>query len=340
MATGRLTIDLGAIARNWQALNRLSGGKAAAVVKADAYGLGIAPVAKTLAAAGARTFFVAVAEEGAALRAALGPGPEIAVFGGHMDGDAQLIRDHALIPLLNSPEQIARHRAALPGHAFGLQLDSGMCRLGLQPADWSSAPDDPWLVMSHLACADDPSHPQNARQLQTFRDLTQGTGVPRSLAATGAILLGEDYRFDMTRPGVGLYGGLPFAQSSAVVSLALPIIQTRTVGAGTAVGYGAAWTARRPSRIATLSAGYADGLIRAMGGQARLWHGDVAVPLAGRVSMDLITADITDLADTPSHLDILGPHQGVDDLAAAAGTIGYEILTALGPRYVRVYKSA
>ena len=150
--------------------------------------------------------------------------------------------------------------------------------------------------------------------------------------------MGESYRFDMTRPGVGLYGGLPHAGANPVVSLSIPVIQVRTIAAGTTVGYGATWTAPRESRIATLSAGYADGLIRAMGNSARLWHGDQHVPLAGRVSMDLLTADITELPDTPGHLDILGPHQTVDDLATAAGTIGYEILTSLGPRYNRVYK--
>ena len=339
MSRGTLTIDLDAIARNWRALDRLSQGKAAAVIKADAYGLGAARVGPALARAGARTFFVAIAEEGAALRAALGEGPEIAVFAGHMAGDAALIRDHALIPLLNSPAQIARHDRDLPGHPFGLQLDSGMSRLGIAPADW-----DPTramgacLVMSHLACADDPAHHQNATQIDTFTALTADIAAPRSLAATGGILMGEPCRFDLTRPGVGLYGGLPFDKAEPVATLSLPVIQTRTVPPGTAVGYGAAWTAPREARIATVSAGYADGLIRAMGDRARLWHGDTPVPLAGRVSMDLLTVDITDLPDDPETLDILGPHQTVDDLATAAGTIGYEILTALGPRYERVYK--
>ena len=186
MATGTLTIDLAAIAANWQALNRLSDGKAAAVVKADAYGLGIAPVARALAEAGARTFFVAVAEEGPALRAALGPEHEIAVFSGHMEGDTQILRDHALIPLLNAPEQIARHRAALPGHPFGLQLDSGMSRLGLQPADWPDAPKDAWLVMSHLACADDPHIPRTPRNWQPSAPLPRASPPPAHLPRRAA----------------------------------------------------------------------------------------------------------------------------------------------------------
>ena len=180
----------------------------------------------------------------------------------------------------------------------------------------------------------------NARQLAVFRDLTDGLGVARSLAATGGILLGADYHFDLTRPGIGLYGGAPFEEASGVVRLSLPVIQTRALSPGETVGYGNSWQADRPSRIATVAAGYADGLIRAMSGRATLWAGQAPCPLVGRVSMDLITVDVTDLPETPESLDILGPAQGVDALAEAAGTIGYEILTGLGPRYARHYEAA
>ena len=172
MSTATLTIDLAAIAANWAALDRLSLGtvQTAAVIKADGYGLGSGRVAQTLANAGARRFFVAVAEEGAAVRAALGPGPQINVLGGHMDGDSALIRASDLTPMLNSIDQITRHLEVLPGHAFGLQLDTGMHRLGLEPAEWQAVaphvlPADPQLLMSHLACADEPDHPLNATQL-------------------------------------------------------------------------------------------------------------------------------------------------------------------------------
>ena len=339
MGRGRLTIDLGALAANWRALDRASSGsvETAAVVKADGYGLGAGLVAKRLAEEGARTFFVAIAEEGVSLRTALGPGPAICVFSGHMAGDTGAIRDHALTPMLNAPEQIARHREALPNAPYGLQLDTGMNRLGIEPADWARiGPVTPTLVMSHLACADEPGHPMNRRQLDAFRAMAADVEAPKSLAATGGILLGPDYHFDLTRPGVGLYGGLPFADAQPVVRLSLPVIQTRDLAPGETVGYGNTWEARRPARIATLSAGYADGLIRAMGGKARLWHGASPCPLAGRVSMDLLTVDITDLPGTPEALDILCEHQTVDDLADAAGTIGYEILTSLGPRYERI----
>ncbi|MGB0498080.1 MAG: alanine racemase [Rubricella sp.] len=343
MGTGILTIDLDAIAANWAALDARSDPdvETAAVVKADAYGLGLGTVATRLYEAGARSFFVAVAEEAIALREALGPRPEIWVFSGFMPGDSAAYAESNAIPLLNSLPQIHDFMQNMPeeGFPFGLQIDTGMNRLGLEPEEIAKAalPGPPELVISHLACADEPDHPQNATQREVFEGL--GIEGRRSLAATGGTLMGRRYHFDMTRPGIGLYGGLPFADAQPVVKLSLPVIQVREVREGETVGYGATWTANRPSRIATISAGYADGLIRAMGNRARLWAGDVPVPLAGRVSMDLLTVDVTDLAEIPDHLDILGPHQTVDQLAEAAGTIGYEILTSLGPRYQRVYKS-
>jgi len=343
MQTGHLAIDLAAIRRNWRALAaRAPAAETAAVIKADAYGLGAARVGPALAAEGARSFFVAHAAEGAALRAALGPGPRILTLTGHLEGDAPLLREAVLIPLLSTPGQVARHFAALPGHPFGLQLDTGMNRLGLRPAEWGAVamqalPRRPVLIASHLACADRPGHPMNAAQLALFRDLTAGTGVPRSLAATGGILLGPDYAFELTRPGIGLYGGLPFAGAAPVLRLTLPVLQVRELAPGETVGYDATWTAPRPSRIATVAGGYADGLPRALAGRLTLWHGDSPCPAVGRVSMDLITVDVTDLPGVPDALDIIGPRQGIDALAASAGTIGYEVLTALGRRYARSY---
>lgn len=344
MSTGRLTIDLDAIAANWRALDGMSGEtvQTAAVVKADAYGLGVAKVGRALAAAGARRFFVAAAEEGAALREALGPGPEISVFGGHMSGDTDMIHDLHLVPMLNSMDQLTRHLEALPGHPFGIQLDTGMNRLGMEPGEWAAiAPialaQSPTLVMSHLACADDPAHPMNAQQLAAFHEMTDGIDVPRSLAATGGILLGPDYHFDLTRPGIGLYGGLPFEDGRQVAFLDLPVIQIRDVAAGETVGYSNTWEAERPARIATVSGGYADGLQRHISNQAVLFHGDEPCPIVGRVSMDLIGVDVTHLRETPKALTMLGEHQSPDDLADVAGTIGYEILTQLGGRYMRRY---
>lgn len=345
MASGTLTIDLDAIAANWRALDRMSGAgvQTAAVVKADAYGLGATRVVRALANAGTRRFFVALAEEGAAVRQALGPGPQIAVLSGHMAGDTEMIHDLDLTPMLNSLEQITRHLEALPGHPFGVQLDTGMNRLGVEMLEWQAVAPilvdaGPELLMSHLACADEPDHPLNAAQLKTFHEMTDGTGLPRSLAATGGILLGPRYHFDLTRPGVGLYGGQPHQAAIPAVTLSLPVIQTREVAVGEAVGYGCTWVAERPSVIATVSGGYADGLLRSLSGKAQLWDGDTPCPLVGRVSMDLITVDITDLPEVPRALDIIGPNQGVDALAGIAGSIGYEILTSLGARYTRRYQ--
>jgi alanine racemase len=347
MGTGRLTIDLDALAANWRALDAASGGgvQTGATIKADAYGTGVGPAARVLANAGARRFFVAIAEEGAALRKVLGDGPQISVYSGHMAGDADLIRGAQLTPMLNSVDQVTRHFEALPGHPFGIQLDTGMNRLGMKAPEWAALAaivleQRPVLVMSHLACADEPENPMNPWQLKQFRHLTDGIGVPRSLAATGGILLGPEYHFDLTRPGVGLYGGLPFEDAEPVAYLSLPVIQTHRLQPGETVGYGCTWQTDRPAVTATLSAGYADGLIRAMGNRAQVFAGDVPCPVVGRVSMDLTTVDVTHLDTVPETLDILCQHQTVDDLADAAGTIGYEVLTALGRRFARTYRGA
>ncbi len=342
MGNGTLTINLAALAENWSALDRHSAAsvETGAVVKANGYGLGSARAAKTLAQAGARRFFVATAEEGAAVRGALGSGPEICVFGGHMRGDTEMIHDLQLVPMLNSIAQITRHAESLPGHPCGIQLDSGMNRLGLEAAEWSAIAEialqlSPQLIMSHLACADEPDHPANAAQLAQFKSMTDGLSIPRSLSATGGILLGPEFHFDLTRPGIGLYGGLPFVDAKRVVGLSLPVIQIRDVAAGESVGYGYSWPAKAPSRIATLSGGYADGILRAISAGAQLYDGDIPCPLAGRVSMDLLTVDVTHLPEAPDSLDLLCDHQTMDALADCAGTIGYEILTSLGPRYTR-----
>lgn len=342
MSTAFLTIDLDAIAANWRALDAMTAGETAAVVKADAYGLGATKVARTLARAGARHFFVAIAEEGAALRDTLGTGPAVYVFSGHMPGDADMIGDMDLIPMINSLDQMVRHVEALPGHPFGIQLDSGMNRLGMEPGEWAALRDialaqEPRLIMSHLACADEPDHAMNPQQLASFREMTDGLAVPRSFANTGGILLDPAYHFELARPGIGIYGGRPFAEARPVVTLDIPVIQCRDLEPGETVGYGNGFTATRETRLATVSAGYADGILRAMGTKTSLWAEDIPCPIAGRISMDLICVDITDLGHDPKSLQLLGPHQTIDTLADNADTIGYEILTSLGARYTRRY---
>ncbi len=355
-----LTIDLAAVVANWRALAALSGAaETAAVIKADAYGLGADRVGPRLRAAGVGTFFVAQAEEGAALRAAVGPEPAIYVFNGFDGDEAHIFLGADLRPCLNTPEQISAF-ASLSARRdvrlrAGLHVDSGINRLGLGGAELAyllQVPEnalkiDIDLILSHLACADDPTGAgahMNPAQLETFR-----TRVTRarllaptarvSLAATGGVLLGPDYAFDLTRPGIGLYGGLPFAEARPAVALEAPILQIREIAPGEAVGYGATWIAARPSRIAIVPLGYADGVLRALSNTGRFWLDRQAAPIVGRVSMDMITLDVTDHpAAAPGRMvEILGPHQGVDALATQAGTIGYEILTALGARYARRY---
>lgn len=347
MSTAQLTIDLGAIVANWRALDRLTaeGVETGATVKANAYSLGAAPVARALAKAGCRTFFVAAAEEGAAVRQAVGDRARIYVYSGHMPGDTDMLADLQLVPLLNSIEQLTRHIEALPAHPFGIQLDSGMNRLGLEPAEWAACRDlvlkqNPQLVMSHLACGDAPQHPMNAQQLAQFRAMVAGVDAPLSLSATAGMLLSPDFHFDLCRPGIGLYGGWPFEQARPVAEVSVPVIQTRELAAGETVGYGNAWTAKRPTRLATIAAGYADGIIRAASNRGVVYASGTACPVVGRVSMDMLTVDITDLAQTPTALELLCPEQGIDALASQAGTIGHEILTALGNRYQRRYRAA
>ena len=342
MSTAKLTIDLTAIRANWRALNAKSAAETAAVVKANGYGLDATRVATALAEEGARQFFVAVAEEGPAVRKAVGKDAEICVFSGHMDGDTDLIRSYNLIPMINSVDQLLRHVELLSDQPFGIQLDTGMNRLGMEPVEWQAVRElalrlNPHLIMSHLACADEPDHTMNAKQLQIFKDLTSDLSIPKSLSATGGILLGDDFHFDVTRPGIGLYGGLPFAHGQSVITLDIPIIQTRDVEARETVGYGNTWRAPVPKKIATISAGYADGIFRALRPGATLYAGTTACPVVGRISMDMIGVDVSDVKNLTQSLQLVNVTHGVDKLAKDAGTIGYEILTSLGSRYQRCY---
>ncbi|MEM0922905.1 MAG: alanine racemase [Pseudomonadota bacterium] len=345
MLTGRLTVDLSSIAANWRALDALTPPECetAAVVKADAYGCGLARVGRALKAEGCRSFFVATPEEGARLRQALGAAPQIYILAGYATEEEAGFRTHNLRPVLNAPEQLSAWLSGPAGPAI-LQLDTGMNRLGMEPAELAAIGELPPQIthlMSHLACADEPEHPQNAAQLLAFQAMTEGRQTGRTLSATAGILLGSDYHFEMIRPGIGLYGGLPFSQGRHAVAVEVPILQIRDIEAGESVGYGAQYIAPRDGRIATLAAGYADGLIRQMGnsGQAAGVIHNRPVPFAGRVSMDLVTLDITDVpeAGPGDMVELIGPNQSIDAIAAMTGTIGHEILTSLGHRYRRVY---
>ncbi|MCZ7656412.1 MAG: alanine racemase [Xanthobacteraceae bacterium] len=358
-AGGLLTIDLAALVANWRALAaRATGAECAAVVKADAYGCGIAPVAGALAAAGCRTFFVAHLAEGRRVREAA-PEATVYLLNGLLPGTAPALAEAGLRPILGSLAEVAEWNgfAEATGWTGGaaLHIDTGMNRLGLAPAEARTAaarpPRNLALVMSHLACADETDHPLTARQVAAFRELrTLFPGIAGSLANSSGIFLGGAAYHDLVRPGVALYGANPTPAGAnpmrAVVRLEGRIVQLRRVAAGETVGYGATWTARRDSRIAVIAVGYADGLLRAASASDHKPGAEAVVagrccPLAGRISMDLAAIDVTDVPEEQvmrgDLATLLGEEIGVDALAARAGTIGYEILTGLGRRYHRVY---
>lgn len=360
-AVGRLTIDLDALAGNWRQLTAAAGPgvTVGAVVKADGYGLGLAPVALSLAAAGCRWFFVALLEEGEALaRAFAGRWPEarIGVFSGPLPGTLErFLAGPSLVPVLNDLDQVEAWRMRGGGRPAILHLDTGMARLGLPPEEALALAADPArraglalaAVMSHLACADEPAHPHNALQLARFERLSAGfPAAPRSLAASSGFFLGPGYRFDLVRAGAALYGlnptpGAPNPMRQ-VVGVQARILQVRAIDRGSPVGYGAAFTTDRPRLVATIGLGYADGLPRNAGNRARCHVGPMEAPIIGRISMDLATLDVSAIAPErvrPGRLvELIGPHHDADALAAECGTIGHDILTGLGPRLHRVYR--
>lgn len=340
-----LTIDLDALATNYRFLVKQAGAaEVAPVVKADGYGLGSREVAGRLLREGARRFFVARVGEGVALRQALGATPVIHVLDGCPSGAAPLLRAAALTPVLNSVEQVAEWRGA-GGGAAALMLDTGLNRLGVGADEARAlAGSDFTVVMSHLACADQPAHPMNALQRERF--LAAAAHFPtakRSLAASDGLFLGSDFSFDMVRTGICLYGGGPHGapdpRIKSVATFETPILQVRTLRPGDHAGYGAAFTAEHKTQVAVVAAGYADGVLRAAFPKA---YGSLAgrrCPLVGRISMDLTLFDVTDHAEArPGALmQIIGPDVPVDDAAAAAGTIAYELLTRIGGRAERRY---
>lgn len=360
-APARLTIDRGAVVDNWRKMAALSGpAKASAVVKADAYGLGAIEIGTALAAAGCDTFFVATPEEGARLRKALA-NVRIFVLSGMWPGMEAWIFGHRLIPVLGSMEQMVFFRGLARNHPFALYVDTGMNRLGLTIEDAAAlarnGDDRLELVMSHLACPDIPAHPMNRQQLQSFQGVARFfAGVEASLSSSAGIMLGEEYHFDLTRPGIALYGGEAVGGAlnpmRPVVRAEARILQIRTVRRGEAASYGATHVFERDSRLAIVGAGYADGWHRALSGSGVMARQDGSqgasgfvaghrVPIVGRITMDLTTFDIGAIAEnrvaTGDYIELFGPNISLDDAARAAGTIGYELLTGLGGRYERRY---
>jgi alanine racemase len=351
-----LDIDLDALVGNWRALrDRLSAGAiCAGIVKADAYGLGMDRVAPALAAAGCTIFFVAQLGEAVALRRLL-PAAEIAVLNGLLPGNAAEFVAHHLIPVLNDLGQIAEWRKAGGGNPAIIHVDTGMARLGLPAGEIARLAADPSLlagltlraVMSHLSCADEADHPHNPRQLAAFtaaRVLLPA--APASLANSSGIFLGAAYHFDIARPGAAVYGVNPLPGQpnpmAQVIRLKGKILQSRDIDTGEFVGYGSTHRREGPGRIATLAIGYADGWMRSLSNRGSVAIAGQRVPVIGRISMDLMTIDVTGLdpqATSPgNYAELIGPGNDIDAVAAEAGTIGYEILTALGERYHRIYR--
>ncbi|WP_420549997.1 alanine racemase [Curvivirga sp.] len=359
-APSRLTIDLNAIQDNYKTIcNYVTPSRSGAVVKADGYGLGEVIVSKALYDAGCRAFFTAHIDEAIAVKQAI-PDASVSVMNGLLAGEETVYKEYNLVPTLNSLDQVkiwqkfCQENDSLP--QANLQFDTGMARLGLMPKELNELCDDLsqldginlQFIMSHMACADEPSHPLNRKQQQDFvKGIARLPKATAMLAASSAIFLGEDWHFDMVRPGVALYGGRPNEDApnpmKQVIKLEGKVVQMREVNAPETVGYAASYEAKDRRLIATVAAGYADGYIRSLSNTATAYKNEKAVPLVGRVSMDVLTFDVTHLENTADAvktgdmLDLIGPNHDINDLAKEAGTIPYEILTSLGKRYARHY---
>lgn len=337
----RLRIDAAALAANWRWLAGASGGAACgAAVKADGYGVGATEAVKHLAAAGCRDFFVATWAEAAELEPTIG-GASLSVLHGTAEEDMPQALASNARPVLNTPAQVRRWRET--GRSCDVMVDTGINRLGLSPADAASGLLDGVEIdtlMSHLACADE-DHPMNGHQLVAFRDVAGRVPARRrSLANSAGICLGPDYLFDLTRPGLALYGGVPRGEAqrniARVVHVEAQVVQRRRVGAGESVGYNATFVAERSTELALLNLGYADGYLRGFSGTGRARLGETFAPVVGPVSMDL-TAIAVDAAPELAEGDWVELDYHLPDAAAQSGLSQYELLTVLGHRYQRLW---
>lgn len=342
MRPARLTVDLTALAANYRSLQAASGAEVHPVVKADAYGLGADAVAARLMREGARTFFAARVAEGVALRRALGISPVIYVLDGCPPGLTREMIDGDLRPCLNHGDQLRDWRSA-GGGACAIHVDTGMNRLGFRPEQAPEPFDGVTMVLSHLACADEPSHPMNRRQRDAFADISKRyPGAVRSFANSGGCFLGPDFAFDAARPGICLYGGGPEGRPDdriqPVATFSADVLQVRDVPPGESVGYSRGFVADRPTTVATVAAGYADGVLRSNSPDGRVSIGGALRPILGRVSMDVLAVDITGLdVAVGDPVELFGPNRPLDDAARAAGTVAWELLTSVGPRVPRTY---
>lgn len=348
-----LSVNLAALSANYNLLKgKLNDRLCAAVVKADAYGLGVEAVSKRLWQEGCRQFFVATLEEGTELRRIL-PNAIIYIFQGVLPGETKDFSAHKLIPVLNSIEQIARWQAEGKGDA-ALHIDTGMTRLGITETEALKLAADCdsvkragiKLIISHLACANDGDLEKSAEQLTRFEKAFRPFPQPIAacLSNSAGIFLGPQYHYDMARPGCALYGVAPIPGKNPmqdVVTWSAPILQLRMLERNETVGYGATYAAKKGARIATVALGYADGFMRCMSNRGFAFIDGHKVPVIGRVSMDMIALDVASIPEnaitTQSRAVILNHEQTVNTLANLAGTIGYEILTRIGSRVKRVY---
>ena len=336
----RLRLDAAALQDNWRWLQRVSGTRAGAAVKADGYGLGARAVARLLGEAGCRDFFVSTWAEAEAL-GALPDGASLSVLHGVGPGDVEAALASDARPVLNTPGQIARWKDVAPGRPCDLMVDTGMNRLGLRMGEVHLA--DGLAIdtlMSHLACADE-NTAMNAVQLERFRTVCDAVPARRrSLANSAGICLGPDYAFDLVRPGLALYGGVPRSEAEGqITQVAFPeaeVVQRRTVKAGETIGYGATWTAERDTEAAILNLGYADGYLRCFTGVGGASFGESRLPLIGRVSMDLVAVDCSDAPDLAEG-DWASLDYDLPEAAAASGLSQYELLTGLSQRLERVW---
>ena len=358
LSSAVVTIDLAALQSNWKTLAAQARAispatDTGAAIKADAYGIGLTQAAQSLWAAGCRSFFVARPFEGAELRAVL-PEALIFVLDGLYRGQADYYLAHELYPALTSLAEAQDWAANGNGKPCAVHIDTGIHRLGFTAEEFAQlvamrAQLKLVLVMSHLACSDESQHPMNEKQrdlFATYRAMLPD--VPASFANSSGIYLGERYLYDLTRPGIALYGGNPLPghpnPMKPVVMLQLKIMQIKTVKQGETIGYGASWQAARDSRIAVLGAGYRDGVPRRLSSSlsSAPAFGFVAgkrVPIVGRVSMDVMAVDVTNLPEATAGMmvELFGPNIPLDEAATSAGTISWELLTHLGNRYHRRY---
>tara|TARA_R110000868_G_scaffold218576_2_gene469074 strand:- start:4012 stop:5076 length:1065 start_codon:yes stop_codon:yes gene_type:complete len=352
MKPAQITVNLKAIQQNWRTLANKNNGNCAAVVKADAYGLGAIPITESLYAEGCRSFFVAYLQEAISIKP-VAPAAQIFILNGVAANNIEQCNAENFTIVINSLEQMEEIQNIQEKTNIALHFDTGINRLGLQRCDVKPVQNilrkniniNVTLVMSHLACADEPQNQQNRQQLEKFIEISkQFPNIPYSFANSSGIFLGKPFHFDMLRPGYALYGGNPTPYNKnpmqQTFTLTGNVIQIKSIDKGGRVGYGASWTAKKPTKLAIISCGYADGFTRAHSNISTLQIGKYKAPIIGRVSMDMMTVDITDIPQNLKKGDaiiLLGGDNDIDKMASKISTIGYELISQFSSRIQKTY---